>query len=686
MEQMFKKFLSATALIGVACNVAAESVVTQFNIRPQSWNAARKVSGEVPGSKLTFLPDMDNYNGYFGLTLAYNRTFRPGAIAFSLFGDSFVNSTTTPTTNSCDNDCDNRCVIKIQGSDVVERDPKAWLADYFYLPSQFDGSISVSPRISNIVLDFNWYMGLDEWCPGLYFRLYGPFVNSKWSLGLEEATPTNAGSSVEAGKFTPLALAQADLLSSALSYFAGDRPTTPLTQASTALVPNAANFTTVRNGLCSSKMRGSNCNTTTTNTNCCDGDDNNKRRSSHSVNGFGELRAELGWNFWQCDDYHLGIGIQGAAPTGSEVCADYLFDAYVGNGKHWELGGLLTGHYIWWRSSCEDKHFGMYLDANLTHLFKANQERSFDLKGKPLSRYMLAARHNQVTNGGTNVLQGNTAPNTTANSTNSQYVFSGEFTPVANLTRQKVKVSVGVQADVAAWFNYTCGGFSWDLGYDYFGQSCEKIDCGSECPPALASQNTFWALKGDANVYGYQGTTQTSPTAFAAQALAVSESAATIQTGTNLAALVAANPTTASLAGPIDNAAVDKPQFAVGQAGGQGAAPLNWSAAASGPGNPQTRISLAPNFLGVSDINYEQKSRQSSNKIFTHVQYKWDRECWEPYIGFGGEAEFGQSKGRNCDTNTCNTTTNTCNTACDSCRNIAVSQWGVWFKTGVAFN
>ena len=43
-----------------------------------------------------------------------------------------------------------------------------------------------------------------------------------------------------------------------------------------------------------------------------------------------------------------------------------------------------------WRSEEEDRDVTLYLDATLTHLFKTTQMRTFDLRCKPLSRYMLA--------------------------------------------------------------------------------------------------------------------------------------------------------------------------------------------------------------------------------------------------------------------------------------------------------
>jgi hypothetical protein len=51
------------------------------------------------------------------------------------------------------------------------------------------------------------------------------------------------------------------------------------------------------------------------------------------------------------------------------------------------------------------------------------------------------------------------------------------ITPAANLTRAEVTVSVPVQIDLAALINYTNDVFSWNFGYNFWAQSCEKIDC-----------------------------------------------------------------------------------------------------------------------------------------------------------------------------------------------------------------
>ncbi|GAH20592.1 unnamed protein product, partial [marine sediment metagenome] len=85
-----------------------------------------------------------------------------------------------------------------------------------------------------------------------------------------------------------------------------------------------------------------------------------------------------GWNFRLEEDSHFGVFIHAAAPTGNRPNSCYLFEPIVGNGKHWELGGGITGSWIFWRSEeYDDRHMGVWLDATLTHLFKDCQCRSF---------------------------------------------------------------------------------------------------------------------------------------------------------------------------------------------------------------------------------------------------------------------------------------------------------------------
>jgi hypothetical protein len=73
-----------------------------------------------------------------------------------------------------------------------------------------------------------------------------------------------------------------------------------------------------------------------------------------------------------------------------------------------------------------------------------------------------------------------------------------------------------------------------------------------------------------------------------------------------------------------------------------------------------------------------------SHKVFGNVSYAWMDRDVVPFIGIGGEGEFGRNE--KCGAKTC---ANSCatNSACGKtcCNHVSLSQWGVWLKGGVSF-
>ena len=51
--------------------------------------------------------------------------------------------------------------INISGSAIANRGANDWLADYFGLPRDFQSTVIFKPTISNYILDFSFYAGLD---------------------------------------------------------------------------------------------------------------------------------------------------------------------------------------------------------------------------------------------------------------------------------------------------------------------------------------------------------------------------------------------------------------------------------------------------------------------------------------------------------------------------------------------
>lgn len=267
-----------------------------------------------------------------------------------------------------------------------------------------------------------------------------------------------------------------------------------------------------------------------------------------------------------------------------------------------------------------------------------------------------------------------------ANFTAPNAQFNKVFTPVANIAAANVKVSQNVQVDLSAMFNYTHCGFAWDLGYNFWMTTAEKIkNCGNN--NTIVQSN--YALKGDASVFGFAG----SPVVANAVALSASESAATICSGTNITLTSPAVTATTSINQRVDNA-----QLAFN---GAHVALLNANV-------PQAHVDTSLNPVVLLDSNLDKdgaRSKGLSNRVFTHLSYTWeDHDCYVPYLGIGGSAEFVAKK-KNCANATpCSNssgctaavTTTSCNSSCDNnssnVRRTNVSQWGIWLKGGVSFN
>ena len=627
--------------------------------RSQSFNAARQMIGwNNPNWGINRLPQEESYAS-FNLTFAYTRSFKPGRIAYSFFGDDL----------NCA--CDGTYNILVTGSDVPGRSNTDWLADYFGLQRDFESIVTIAPRIDNFILDFSLYAGLDGWVEGLYFRIHGPYVNTRWTMNASEVYYSPGFSGYFQGYFSSVEVPGENLNRSFLDYTSGRVPT----------INN--NYDLYDEKYCETYGPCSPLGPITWSPLCCS-KISNDCYDTLAYNGFAELRFVLGYNFINDEDgdYHLGAGLYCAAPTGNKVgggdASDskghYLFQPIVGNGKHWELGAQITAHHIWWRSEYENASFGFYLEANVTHLFAASQTRCFDLcSAGNNSRYMLAQK-----------LSSNADTSTLLNlATDSRgLAFDNAYAPVANLTRRNVTSTIAAQGDIAFTLAYQVSGFQWDVGYNYWCRSGEKLRIQKNCCNAMMGT---WALKGDQRVYGFTHVNDTS----LAVALAATDSNATINFGSNINHNVdyegdlplapknfyANNPIPA--AGGLHNTDTDKIYTL----------PL---------GSEQIYTSSEPVLIQECDFNLAGTSG-FSNKLFTHFNWAWaegEERTWTPYLGMGAELEFGSSKQvccqncsePGCDVVMCSSAIKNCVTSPSCSPNYALSQWGIWLKVGSSYN
>lgn len=643
-------------LIAVAVGTTATHLITAitpyYAIRSQGVNAPRHAVGTTPmlyapltmRKTKSILTEIDeshqeispSTSGLLGITFEYMRSFDYKKINESLFGTNIF-------------DCN---AIKISGSKVANRGERDWLADYFYLPNDFESVVRFKPVIDNFIVDFNFYLDLDKWVKNSYFSIWSPLVHSRWHMNMHEVV-TNYGVNPQvAGLFTPQTLQRGSMLENFTAYANGTELTPvaaakPTRRTDVALepVPITSNFfpLTIFQQLKNAKIS----------------------TNEKSTTRFADVRAYLGWNIIQ-DKYHVGFNIQGAMPTGSRPRGKFLFEPIVGNGNHWELGGCVNAHCNLWSNADETAAVTLYGEINGTYFFHARQFRTFDLKCKPFSRYMLAQRMDTPV---LNNLGGLPQDAQTPIYATSQ--FQQQFAPLANITTIPVDVGVNLQTDMfimahAQWHNWT-----FDLGYNIWTRSCENI---RELGFNTLDKNMVWALKGDAQMFGFAtmdaNNTTTVNDIFANQPIALSatQSGATIYSGLNLES-------------PTTNPNIDSPLLATVQSGpplnpvaGTTPDPLlvNLSAVTPATNPPLINTSIQPIFIKETDLDIcGAQTRGFSNTIFAHINYTGsDLHRWTPHIGLGGQIEVGRTN-RDCD---------------NGCQECAVSQWGVWVKTGFAFN
>ncbi len=542
--------------------------------RSQSVNAARDLVGWQ--QQLHRHDETGNY-WLLAFTPEYTHTFAQNHLTDQVFGAS---------------------CFKVTGSAVEDRQSTDLLADYFELPRDYQGRLSISPLISQFIADFNFYVGLDRICPGLFFIIHFPVVSSKWDIRLEECVIDPGTDFHPAGYFSDERIDRKDLLFDMREYLRGHRT-----------------IGDVKEPLCYQKVIG--------------------LTGRNVANRLSDVQGALGYDLVSRDRGHFGIELRASAPAGNRPQQRYLFDAVVGNGHHWELGGGLTSHCRIWEN---DRHqFLVYLDANITHLFSSDSQRSFNLIGRCAgSRYMMLE---EIAQGSLDLFVYGDYPST------DQYTH--RLVPAINITTLDVRTSFAVQGDVVLKFALTRDNFCFDIGYDFWARSHEKLSCRS------GFEQNRYALKGDAQVYGFDVDNSYNEQAIP---LSASQHMATIFAGQG----------TGNFEPGLEfaNANADNPTEAFGPNGVL--MQLNSAdAAALYLAQEPVQTSQPSIFLSECDLDIASGLVPTSltSKIFTHAGYTWYSDTCNPFLGIGGEVEWAHG----------------------SCDRGGISQWGIWCKMGLSY-
>ena len=330
MKRFFKSLL--TVLLCSSFSISTTLAVAPYiSIRSQGQNGALEMSD------WSFHRIDDEESGDLSISAEYSQSFRSKDITQALFGCYSSDNCTT---------------LSIKGSAIADRTENDVVADWFYLPSNYLGTVAFKPQVQNVVTALNVAFLSNELAPGFYISLKAPVAWTRWNLNSVFFTQDEGTISTPAGIY----------LNDAEKFFCSQSTDFYTT------------FTAAR--LSCARFGCHDCDTT----------------GARSTTRLTDIQTNIGYNFsFSNNDYSLGLFARLVIPTGNRPQGEWLFEPIAGNGHHWELGGGINGSARFWHNTDDTKQAGFYVDGTLTHLFATRQNRVFDLIGKPLSRYMTAA-------------------------------------------------------------------------------------------------------------------------------------------------------------------------------------------------------------------------------------------------------------------------------------------------------
>lgn len=190
----------------------------------------------------------------------------------------------------------------------------------------FHGSFSLAPHRSVLGVILQTHADLSSWMDGVWLQVVLPLVHVSHDLGFKEEV---SSSLLDAGSFPSIAA--------------------------------ALNNPAWRYGKISDK------------------------RLSRS--GCDDVSCKLGWSIVRYEKVRVDLHTDLLVPLGDRPQAEFLFEPIVGMGNHIGLGGGADFQFEIFRTT--NQKLRLLTHLSYKHLFAATEKRSFDIKGKPWSRYMI---------------------------------------------------------------------------------------------------------------------------------------------------------------------------------------------------------------------------------------------------------------------------------------------------------
>lgn len=275
-------------------------------------------------------------------------------------------------------------------------------------PLKFESRVKFHPRQSIIGVGFAYHQRLPR---HLWLEVGGPLVRVVNSLGMKEKIMNAGGGNVPEGAFSDFISAMGDC-------------------------------NTKR---CYGRM-----------TNKC----LKKTRFSH-------IDARFGYDSYSTAQCLHGWFVGLTIPTGNKPCGKYFFEPIVGNNGHWgSIVGSYGNHEL--LSDTKGRRFVFSYESVLRYLFENKQRRSFDLKHRPWSRYMVVYNNQDA------------LPEWTPEQAvigNSDYLDY-----LVNHSTLCVTVRPHYTLDLAMGVRYEDGGFNAEFGGNVCVRHNEEICLSKGCP------------------------------------------------------------------------------------------------------------------------------------------------------------------------------------------------------------
>lgn len=490
MNRLLRVFLSTVLITAAAQADTPVFGKTFFNQRSQGSNLPRWMVGQAHH---THLCDTDCINGSLAIIPHFFQSFNPKDNGTWFF----FNGTNTMRFSNAGT------------GDVFARN--------FFLNDNFDGAVTANPIVKNFVVDLNFYLGLDEWVRGLYFRVDVPVNWTSWDMRLTE-TSTSEGTTIAADKLGNTA--------------AQPSPRKSIKEAWKGKLLDVTNFPDLKQEMRYARIDG--------------------KQTKASV---ADITFMLGYDFVCNECSNFGAYAIIIAPTGTRPDGEFVFEPVVGNGRHVEAGAGIEGHFELWNNGC-DQSFGIYFNGFATHMFRTKQKRTFDLKNNGIgSRYLLIKRFNPSVN---------------------PPVYAGEVLFGPNVLTRDIRVSNDVHGEGAFMFDYQHCGLTFDVGYNIWGRTKDKISITETIP---------------LNTFGIQGNTNAR----------------------------------------LDNAGM--PIAGANNTQSQSTIAGNFGPVEVSP----NAVFLRTEDLNIESAEHP---GSLSHKVFAHLGYTWENCDYLPFLGIGGEVEF----------------------------------------------